>query len=64
MTAPPQPSLPVPAAIAFGIKQGVAMQTILDIVNVSTGRNTATEDKFPRRIMMRIRCRIHGQNYS
>jgi 3-hydroxyisobutyrate dehydrogenase len=38
-------------AIAFGIKQGVAMQTILDIVNVSTGRNTATEDKFPRRII-------------
>lgn len=38
-------------AIAFGIKQGIAMQTILDIVNVSTGRNTATEDKFPRRII-------------
>ena len=27
------------------------MQTILDIVNVSTGRNTATDDKFPRRII-------------
>ena len=27
------------------------MQTILDIVNASTGRNTATEDKFPRRII-------------
>ena len=24
---------------------------ILDIVNASTGRNSATEDKFPRRIM-------------
>jgi 3-hydroxyisobutyrate dehydrogenase len=38
-------------AIAFGTGQGIAMQTILDIVNASTGRNTATDDKFPRRIM-------------
>jgi 3-hydroxyisobutyrate dehydrogenase len=38
-------------AIAFGIKQGIDMKTILDIVNASTGRNTATEDKFPRRII-------------
>jgi 3-hydroxyisobutyrate dehydrogenase-like beta-hydroxyacid dehydrogenase len=27
------------------------MQTILDIVNASTGRNSATDDKFPRRIL-------------
>ena len=26
------------------------MMTILETVNVSTGRNTATEDKFPNRI--------------
>jgi 3-hydroxyisobutyrate dehydrogenase len=38
-------------AIAFGVRQGIPMQTILDIVNVSTGRNTATDDKFPRRII-------------
>lgn len=38
-------------AIAFGVKQGVPMQTILDVVNASTGRNTATDDKFPRRII-------------
>ena len=38
-------------AIAFGVSQGIAMQTVLDIVNASTGRNTATEDKFPRRII-------------
>jgi 3-hydroxyisobutyrate dehydrogenase-like beta-hydroxyacid dehydrogenase len=38
-------------AIAFGVAQGIPMQTILDIVNVSTGRNTATDDKFPRRII-------------
>jgi 3-hydroxyisobutyrate dehydrogenase len=38
-------------AIAFGTKQGIDMQKVLDIVNASTGRNTATEDKFPRRII-------------
>jgi 3-hydroxyisobutyrate dehydrogenase len=38
-------------AVAFGVSQGIAMQTILDILNVSTGRNSATDDKFPRRIM-------------
>lgn len=38
-------------AIAYGTRQGIAMGTILDIVNASTGRNTATDDKFPRRIL-------------
>jgi 3-hydroxyisobutyrate dehydrogenase len=38
-------------AIAFGTRQGIDMQKILDIVNASTGRNTATDDKFPRRII-------------
>jgi 3-hydroxyisobutyrate dehydrogenase len=38
-------------AIAFGTGQGIEMKTILDIVNASTGRNSATDDKFPRRIM-------------
>jgi 3-hydroxyisobutyrate dehydrogenase-like beta-hydroxyacid dehydrogenase len=38
-------------AIAFGVSQGIPMQTVLDIVNASTGRNTATDDKFPRRII-------------
>ena len=38
-------------AIAFGVSQNIPMQTILDIVNASTGRNSATDDKFPRRIM-------------
>jgi 3-hydroxyisobutyrate dehydrogenase-like beta-hydroxyacid dehydrogenase len=38
-------------AIAFGTRQGIEMKTILDIVNASTGRNSATDDKFPRRIM-------------
>jgi 3-hydroxyisobutyrate dehydrogenase-like beta-hydroxyacid dehydrogenase len=38
-------------AIAFGVSQDIPMATILDIVNASTGRNSATDDKFPRRIM-------------
>lgn len=38
-------------AIAFGVSQDIPMQTMLEIVNASTGRNSATEDKFPRRIM-------------
>jgi 3-hydroxyisobutyrate dehydrogenase len=38
-------------AIAFGTGQGIDMKIILDIVNASTGRNSATDDKFPRRIM-------------
>jgi 3-hydroxyisobutyrate dehydrogenase len=41
-------------AVAFGVGQNIPMQTILDIVNASTGRNSATDDKFPRRI-------IHGR---
>jgi 3-hydroxyisobutyrate dehydrogenase-like beta-hydroxyacid dehydrogenase len=38
-------------AIAFGVSQDIPMATILEIVNASTGRNSATDDKFPRRIM-------------
>ena len=38
-------------AIAFGTGQGINMKTILDIVNASSGRNSATDDKFPNRIL-------------
>jgi 3-hydroxyisobutyrate dehydrogenase-like beta-hydroxyacid dehydrogenase len=38
-------------ATLFGLSQGVDLKTILDVVNVSTGRNTATSDKFPNRIL-------------
>lgn len=38
-------------AVAFGLKNGIAMKTILDVVNVSTGQNTASRDKFPERIL-------------
>ena len=37
-------------AMAFGLSQGLKMETMLDVVNVSTGRNSATSDKFPNRI--------------
>jgi len=38
-------------AVAFGVKQGLDMKMILDVVNVSSGRNTATADKFPNRVV-------------
>ena len=38
-------------AIAFGTAQGIDMKVILDIVNASSGRNSATEDKFLNRIL-------------
>ena len=38
-------------AMAFGTANGLDMQAILDVVNVSSGRNTATMDKFPNRIV-------------
>lgn len=38
-------------AIAYGTAQGIDMKTILDIVNASSGRNSATDDKFPNRIL-------------
>jgi 3-hydroxyisobutyrate dehydrogenase-like beta-hydroxyacid dehydrogenase len=38
-------------AVLFGQAQGLDLKTIIDVVNVSTGRNTATSDKFPNRIL-------------
>lgn len=38
-------------AVLFGLSQGVEMKAILDVVNVSTGMNTATLDKFPNQVM-------------
>lgn len=38
-------------AVLYGMSEGVEMKTILDAVNVSTGRNTASMDKFPKRIL-------------
>jgi 3-hydroxyisobutyrate dehydrogenase len=38
-------------ALAFGIANGLDMATMIDVLNVSTGRNSATADKFPNRVM-------------
>ena len=38
-------------AVAFGVKHGLDMSMILDVVNASSGRNTATSDKFPNRVV-------------
>ena len=38
-------------AVLFGQSQGLDMKTILDVVNVSTGMNTATRDKFPGHVL-------------
>lgn len=38
-------------AIVFGEANGLDMETMLAVINASTGRNTATSDKFPRRVL-------------
>jgi 3-hydroxyisobutyrate dehydrogenase len=38
-------------AVAFGVAHGLDMATMIDVLNVSTGRNSATADKFPNRIL-------------
>lgn len=38
-------------AVCFGLSQGLDMKAMLEVLNVSTGRNTATSDKFPNRIL-------------
>ncbi len=38
-------------AMAFAAAVGLDMQTALDVVNRSTGENTATRDKFPKRVV-------------
>ena len=38
-------------AIAFGRSHGLDMAIMIDVLNASTGRNSATVDKFPNRVM-------------
>ena len=38
-------------AVAFGTGLGIDMKTVLDVVNASSGRNSASEDKFLNRIL-------------
>jgi 3-hydroxyisobutyrate dehydrogenase-like beta-hydroxyacid dehydrogenase len=38
-------------AMAMGVKSGLDAKVLLDIINVSSGRNTASMDKFPRAVL-------------
>lgn len=38
-------------AMLFGLSQGLDLKTMLDVVNVSSGQNTASRDKFPQQIL-------------
>ena len=40
-------------AIVMGVKAGLDARTMIDVINVSSGRNTATQDKFPKSILPR-----------
>jgi 3-hydroxyisobutyrate dehydrogenase-like beta-hydroxyacid dehydrogenase len=40
-------------ALVLGAKAGLEPETMLDVVNAGSGRNTATTDKFPNRILPR-----------
>lgn len=40
-------------AMALGVRGGLSARTLLDVVNSSSGRNTASEDKFPRHVLPR-----------
>jgi 3-hydroxyisobutyrate dehydrogenase-like beta-hydroxyacid dehydrogenase len=40
-------------AMVMAAKAGIEAETMLDIINVSTGRNSATQDKFPRSVLPR-----------
>lgn len=40
-------------ALAMGVKAGVDAKVMVDIINASSGRNSATQEKFPRAILPR-----------
>lgn len=40
-------------AIVMGVKSGIEAGVLLDVINASTGRNSATADKFPRAVLPR-----------
>ncbi|HYS49588.1 MAG TPA: NAD(P)-dependent oxidoreductase [Xanthobacteraceae bacterium] len=40
-------------AMVMGAKAGLDAQTMVDVINSGSGRNTATEDKFPRCVLPR-----------
>lgn len=38
-------------ALAMGVKAGVDPKVMIDVINVSSGRNSASQDKFPRAVL-------------
>ena len=40
-------------AMAMGVKAGLDAKVLIDIINAGSGRNSATQDKFPRAILPR-----------
>jgi 3-hydroxyisobutyrate dehydrogenase len=40
-------------ALALGVRGGLSARTLLDVLNTSSGRNTASEDKFPKHVLPR-----------
>jgi 3-hydroxyisobutyrate dehydrogenase-like beta-hydroxyacid dehydrogenase len=40
-------------AVVFGVKAGLDPAVMIDVINAGSGRNTATQDKFPRAILPR-----------
>jgi len=40
-------------AIAMGVKAGLDAKQMVEIINAGTGRNSATQDKFPRAVLTR-----------
>ena len=38
-------------ALAMGVKAGVDPKIMCDVINISSGRNSATQDKFPRAVL-------------
>ena len=40
-------------AMAMGVKAGLDPSVMLDVINASSGRNSATQDKFPKHVLTR-----------
>jgi 3-hydroxyisobutyrate dehydrogenase-like beta-hydroxyacid dehydrogenase len=40
-------------AVALGVRGGLSARTLIDVLNSSSGRNTASADKFPRHVLPR-----------
>jgi hypothetical protein len=40
-------------AVVMGVKAGIDPKVLIDIINAGSGRNSATQDKFPRAVLTR-----------